>query len=374
LSISFYGTNKDNIAFLIIAIRLTSGNKLNLLAFNRFITVYDGVFSLEAKLMAAIFPIQDENRPSRKPFVNWGLVAIDVVVFLFLFFQPFSQYDYFYMYGAIPYDILQGRNLWTLVTHMFFHADLWHIIGNMIFLWVFGDNVEDTFGHVKYLLFYLSGGIFAEFTHIASALISQQMNVGQNLFIPTIGASGAIASVLGAYIFLFPHARIKTVVYVIYIISFTSIPAFYYLGFWFIYQVLMGLGTFIGASSSVAFWAHIGGFVFGLIVVKVVGVEKMRKRHLMHREQPTSIVSAPLVVAPLVDVVVFEDKVTILANMPGLDPRKIKIEVSESLVVISAEYMDLKFYKQIVLPVRVIPRVENALYNNGVLSFSLLRM
>ncbi|MEM2129563.1 MAG: rhomboid family intramembrane serine protease [Candidatus Bathyarchaeia archaeon] len=324
--------------------------------------------------MAAIFPIQDENRPSRKPFVNWGLVAINVIVFFFLFFQPYSQYDYFYKYGAIPYDILQGRNLWTLITHMFFHADMWHIIGNMIFLWVFGDNVEDTFGHAKYLLFYLSGGIFAEFTHIASVLISQQLNMGQNLFIPTIGASGAIAAVLGAYVLLFPHARIKTVVYVIYIITFTSVPAFYYLGFWFIYQVLMGLGTFIGTSSSVAFWAHIGGFVFGLVAIKVVGVEKMRKRHILRIEQPMPMISAPVVITPLVDVIVDDDRVTILANMPGLDSRNIKIEVSESLVVISAEYVDLKFYKQIILPVRVIPKVENALYHNGVLSFSLPRM
>jgi len=324
--------------------------------------------------MAAIFPIQDENRPSRKPYVTWALVAVNVVVFLFLFFQPELQYDYFYIYGAIPSDILQGKNLWTLVTHMFLHADMWHIIGNMVFLWVFGDNVEDTFGHWKYLAFYLVGGILAEFTHIASALISEQINLVQELSVPTIGASGAIAAVLGAYILLFPNARIKTVVYILYIISFSSIPAYYYLGFWFVYQVLMGLGSFIGVSSSVAFWAHIGGFAFGMAVINVVGVERMRRQHLILKEQQPSLTSAPLVISPLVDVLVDEDRVTVLANMPGLEPRNIKIELSEQEVVISAEYMDMKFYKQTALPVKVKPKVENLLYRNGVLSFTLYRI
>jgi len=324
--------------------------------------------------MAFIFPIQDENRPSRKPYVTWVLVAINVVVFLFLFFQPELQYDYFYAYGAIPADILQGKNLWTLVTHMFLHADMWHIIGNMIFLWVFGDNVEDTFGHWKYLIFYLVGGILAEFTHVASALISEQMNLGQELSVPTIGASGAIAAVLGAYILLFPQARIKTVVYILYIISFSSIPAYYYLGFWFVYQVLMGLGSFIGVSSSVAFWAHIGGFAFGMAAVKAVGTERMRRKHLVLKEQQPSLTSAPLVISPLMDVLVDEDRVTVLANMPGLEPRNIKIEVSEQEVIVSAEYLDMKFYKQTALPVRVKPKVENLLYRNSVLSFTLYRI
>jgi membrane associated rhomboid family serine protease len=323
--------------------------------------------------MAAIFPIQDENRPSRKPYVTWGLIAVNVVVFIFLFVQPVEvQYDFFNVYGAVPADIIAGKNLWTLITSMFVHADVWHIVGNMIFLWVFGDNIEDTLGHGKFLAFYLIGGLCAEFTHIMSALVLENLNLSQELTIPTIGASGAISAILGAYILLFPHAKIKTVVYIIYFISFTSIPAYYYLGFWFLYQVLMGLGSFISISSSVAFWAHIGGFVFGMLIVKVGDVEPIRKQLQVLKEQlPTK---APLVISPLVEVLDEEDRVTILANMPGLEPRSIKIEVSEREVVISAEYLDMKFYKQTVLPARVKPKVENLLYRNGVLSFILYKI
>jgi HSP20 family protein len=154
-------------------------------------------------------------------------------------------------------------------------------------------------------------------------------------------------------------------------ISFTSIPAYYYLGFWFLYQVLMGLSSFISASS-VAFWAHIGGFVFGMVVVKVGDIEPTKTKLQVLKEQlPTK---APLVISPLVEVLDEEDRVTILANLPGLEPRDIKIEVSEREVVISAEYLDMKFYKQTALPARVKPKVENLLYRNGVLSFTLYKV
>jgi membrane associated rhomboid family serine protease len=260
---------------------------------------------------------------------------------------------------------------------MFLHADILHIGSNMLFLWIFGDNVEDTFGHVKFLMFYLVGGLFAEFTHIASALISGYINLGSfitpELTIPTIGASGAISAVLGAYILLFPQARIRTVVYIVYIITFTKIPAFYYLGFWFLYQVLMGLGSFFGLSSSVAFWAHIGGFALGMAVVKTMSVKPKKRQQIVPEEQLPASVSSPMVISPLVDVLVDEDRVTVLANLPGLDPKDIKIEVSEREVVISSDYMDMKFFRQVSLPVPVKPRVENLLYRNGVLSFTMYR-
>jgi membrane associated rhomboid family serine protease len=324
--------------------------------------------------MVFVFPIQDENKPSRRPYVTWGLVVVNVAVFIFLFVQPEAQYDYFYSYGVIPANILQGKDLWTLLTCMFMHADAWHIIGNMVFLWIFGDNIEDTLGHGWYLAFYLIGGLFAEFTHIASALISEYVNLVHELTVPSIGASGAISAVLGAYILLFPNARIRTFVYVIFIISFSSIPAYYYLGFWFLYQVLMGLGSLVGPSTNVAFWAHIGGFALGMAVVKVIGVKPTRRQPVVPGEQPPASVTAPLVISPLVDVLVDEDRVTVLANMPGLEPRDIRIEVSEREVVISAEYMDMKFYRQVSLSVPVKPKVENLLYRNGVLSFTLYRI
>jgi membrane associated rhomboid family serine protease len=323
--------------------------------------------------MVFVLPLQDENRPSRKPYVTWGLVAVNVAVFVFLFAQPEAQNDYFYTYGVIPSSILQGKDLWTLLTSMFIHADLLHIIGNMVFLWIFGDNIEDTLGHGWFLAFYLIGGLLAEFTHIASALISEYVNLVHELTIPSIGASGAISAVLGAYILLFPNARIRTFVYIIFIVSFSSIPAYYFLGFWFLYQVLLGLGSFV-SPATVAFWAHVGGFVFGIAVVKVVGVKPTSRQLVVPREQQPASTTTPLVVSPSVDVLIDEDRFTVLANMPGVEPRDIKIEVSEREVVISAEYADMKFYKQVALSVPVRPKVENLLYTNGVLSFTLYRV
>jgi HSP20 family molecular chaperone IbpA len=247
----------------------------------------------------------------------------------------------------------------------------------MLFLFIFGPNIEDTFGHVKFLLFYLFGGVFAEFTEIASILVTGYFSLGSfitsELSIPSIGASGAISAVLGAYVLLFPHAKIKTVVYVIFIISFSNIPAIYYLGFWFLYQVLMGLGTFFGLSPTVAFWAHIGGFALGMLTVKAVSVKPKTKQRVTPEERLPAVVASPMIISPLVDVLVDEDRVTVLANLPGLEPKDIKVEISEREVTISSDYKDIKFFRQVSLPVPVKPKAEDLLYNNGVLSFTLYR-
>ena len=248
----------------------------------------------------------------------------------------------------------------------------------MLFLWIFGDNVEDTFGHVKFLIFYLVGGVLAEFTHIASALVSGYLNISSfitpELTIPSIGASGAISAVLGAYVLLFPHAKIRTVIYVVYMITFSKIPAIYYLGFWFLYQVLMGLGTFFGLSSSVAFWAHIGGFAVGMVAVKMMSTKPKSRESMTPEELPPAQVAAPMIITPLVDVLVDDDRVTVLADLPGLDPKDIKIEVSEREVTIFSDFKDMKFFRQVSLSVPVKPKVENLLYNNGVLSFTMHRI
>jgi len=327
--------------------------------------------------MAAIFPIQDENRPVHKPYVTWALVAVNVIIFFVMFLNPDTQYDIFMAYGATPAYIIRGQRLETLITSLFLHADLLHVGGNMLFLFIFGDNVEDTFGHVKFLLFYLFGGVFAEFTHIASAFVTGYFSLGSfitpELSIPAIGASGAISAVLGAYVLLFPHAKIKTVIYVVFMITFSKIPAIYYLGFWFLYQVLMGLGTFFGLSSTVAFWAHIGGFALGMLTVKAMSVKPKTKQRMTPEERLPAVVAAPMVISPLVDVLVDDDRVTVLANLPGLEPKDIKVEVSEREVTISSDYKDIKFFRQVSLPVPVKPKVENLLYNNGVLSFAMYR-
>jgi membrane associated rhomboid family serine protease len=325
-----------------------------------------------------VFPLYDENRPLKRPYVNYGLIIVNVVVFFFFFLQDWRvMVEGFYIYGAIPAEILNGRRLWTLLTSMFIHGDIGHLVGNMVFLWIFGDNIEDSLGHTKYLAFYLLGGFFASFAHITSSVIMGYTNIipyfTPNLDTPAVGASGAISAALGAYLFLYPRAKIRTLVFFFYIITIVSIPAFYYLGFWFIYQLLMGVGVLLGASSATAFWAHIGGYVYGMAIVKTFNVKSRMKPRLLARERPTRPITAPWRIRPLVDVLVVDDRVTVLANLPGVEEREIEIEVSERKVTISAEYRDIRFQRQVALPVSVIPEAKNVVYRNGVLTFTLYR-
>jgi len=167
----------------------------------------------------------------------------------------------------VPADILQTKNLHTLFTSMFLHADIFHIAGNMLFLYVFGDNVEDAFGHFRYLLFYIICGLAADFAHILS------LTTPAELAIPTLGASGAISGVMGAYILMYPRARIRTLI-LAYFIAVVSIPAFFFLGFWFLLQLLY---TWVDIAGGVAYWAHIGGFIAGMILALILRRRK-RKR------------------------------------------------------------------------------------------------
>jgi len=161
-------------------------------------------------------------------------------------------YDNFTM---VPAEIIQGKNLHTLFTSMFLHADIFHIGGNMLYLYIFGDNIEDSFGHLRFLLFYFVCGLVADLAHILSI-------TSTGLLIPTLGASGAISGVMGAYILLYPRARIETLT-LTFVITVVSIPAVFFLGFWFILQLLY---TWLGIGGNVAYWAHIGGFVAGMIL------------------------------------------------------------------------------------------------------------
>ncbi len=327
--------------------------------------------------MKELFPLYDENRPLRKPYVNYALIAVNVIVFFYFFFQGLDALYYaFIVYGAIPAEILRGKRLWTLFTSMFMHGDISHILGNMVFLYIFGDNIEDTFGHAKYLLFYLAGGLVADFAHIASTLLTASFTsvhpFTPDLYVPCLGASGAISAVLGAYFLLFPRARIRTLVFYGFIWTIARVPAFYYLGFWFLYQLLMGFGALLGAPSTVAFWAHIGGYVYGMTLVKFLSI-KPRKPLLISQEKAVRPIVSPWVITPLVDVFIEEDRLIIMANMPGVDERAIEVKVSEWEVEISAKYRDIKFYRLVTLPVPVIPKVQNPIYRNGVLTFTLYR-
>jgi len=215
-----------------------------------------------------LFPLRDENRSERTPHVTRVLIILNIIVFLpFLYSTLFPEdkgmllftSSLFYSFTMIPANILQARNLYTLLTSMFLHADIFHIGGNMLFLYIFGDNVEDAFGHLPYLLFYFICGLAADFAHILS------LTTPMELIIPTLGASGAISGVLGAYIVMYPRARILTLLLFrfIYIVR---IPAVFFLGFWFLLQLLY---TSVGIGGGVAYWAHIGGFVTGMIIAFV---------------------------------------------------------------------------------------------------------
>ncbi|HCP32429.1 TPA: rhomboid family intramembrane serine protease [Candidatus Acetothermia bacterium] len=180
---------------------------------------------------------------------------------------PVSRDDYFVtQYALVPAEFLNRIDLpptipipiWlTLFTSMFLHGGLMHLLGNMLYLWIFGDNVEDSMGHGKFLLFYLVCGAIAAFA---------QMAINPNSGVPQIGASGAIAGVLAAYFMLFPNSRVLTLIPIFFFIRLVAIPAVFLLGFWFILQVISGAGS-LGAASGVAFFAHIGGFIAGGILV-----------------------------------------------------------------------------------------------------------
>ena len=312
------------------------------------------------------------NRPQKKPVVNYALIFANVIVFFF-FFLTGNLRAGIKIYGAVPIAILNGARLWTIFTSMFMHADIMHLAGNMLYLWIFGDNVEDTLGHMKYIIFYLAGGVFSSFMHMFSTLLSGVFSsipyVIMELTVPSVGASGAISAVLGAYLLLFPGARIRTLVFYFYFFTIVNIPAFFYLGFWFLYQLMMGFFSLTGLPSTVAFWAHIGGFIFGMLIIKSFGVTPPR-RPVPPRRRP---IVAPWARTPLVDILVEDESVRVFAFMPGVERDDISIEVYEWEVVISAQHGDIRYYGRVALPVPVVPPARGVSYVNGTLSFVLYR-
>jgi membrane associated rhomboid family serine protease len=207
-----------------------------------------------------MFPIHDDTeRIHGRPYVNYSLIGINVIVFVWevivtgYFSDQQAVAEIFSKYGAIPVFILNG-DLLSILTSMFMHGGIAHIIGNMVFLFVFGDNIEDRFGHIKYLLIYIAWGTAAAIIHSIFAVGS-----GGGM-VPAVGASGAISGVLGAYLVMFPRAKIFTII-IAFFITTIRIPALAYIPFWFILQVIFGL---IDPFGGVAYLAHIGGFVAGL--------------------------------------------------------------------------------------------------------------
>ncbi len=210
-----------------------------------------------------MFPVKDTNRALTTPYVNHMLIIANVVVFLFMFMDGGLSSDL----AMRPYNILHGVNLYTLFTSMFVHAGVFHLFGNMLYLYIFGDNVEDVFGHLSYLFFYTVCGLVASMTYIISG-------TGFNPDDMVVGASGAISGVLGAYLVLYPKSRIFSLVfYGLPVI--VPIPAVVFLGFWFLMQWLYAI---FDMGGNVAWWAHIGGFVAGLILALVFGLRKKRTK------------------------------------------------------------------------------------------------
>jgi len=213
-----------------------------------------------------MIPVRDEIPTRRTPVVTYLLIAVNVVVFLWMFALPESTLEaVFYQYAMTPSHFADGVTLIdisTIFTSMFMHAGLAHIGGNMVYLWIFGDNVEDRLGRFGYLCFYLVGGVIAALTHLLT-------NWGSD--IPTVGASGAISAVLGAYLVLFPASRIATFIPLGFFSRLTVVPAAVVLGLWFVMQLFDGVLALGGADvGGVAVWAHIGGFVAGMVMVKLI--------------------------------------------------------------------------------------------------------
>jgi membrane associated rhomboid family serine protease len=215
-----------------------------------------------------MIPIRDTIPSKNYPVVNNTIIGINVVLYLFEMAQGVNLDRFVYIYGLVParYSIPQiasyfttGQQALSLLSFMFLHGGFWHLLGNMWFLYIFGDNVEDRLGPFRYLSFYLLCGITSGLTHLLFNLHSN---------VPTIGASGAIAGVMGAYLILHPHSKILTLIPIIFIPWFVEIPAYFFLGLWFVLQFLNAAGSH-GNIMGIAWWAHIGGFIFGILFLKI---------------------------------------------------------------------------------------------------------
>ncbi len=238
-----------------------------------------------------VFPLYDDNSDRTiTPVINYAIIALNIFVFVVL--QQLGSNDQFtYSFSTVPAEILQGHDIvtpartveymgqtvtipglgptpgsvyFTLFTSMFMHGGIAHIAGNMLFLWIFGDNIEDRLGHVKYLVFYLLCGVIASLAHVfATGVFASQQS---SMLVPSLGASGAISGVLGGYLLLHPKRRVTVILFRF----LTQVPAYVAIGIWFAFQLISGLGMLGGGSQQggVAYAAHIGGFLAGLILIK----------------------------------------------------------------------------------------------------------
>ena len=213
-----------------------------------------------------MFPIRDHNPSGRRPYVTIALILMNVLVFLAYFpgASEWSLQGFFMTWGLVPGRLMAGSGAETLLTHMFLHGGWMHLAGNMLFLWIFGDNLEDEMGHLGFLLFYLVSGLAAAGLQIAPDPASA---------VPMVGASGAIAGVMGGYLLLFPRARVDVLVIIVVFIRIFAWPAWVILGIWLAIQVFSGFATPLD-GGGVAYWAHVGGFVAGVVLALPVWLRR----------------------------------------------------------------------------------------------------
>jgi rhomboid family protein len=222
-----------------------------------------------------VFPLKDDNPSNSAPVVTVALIVLNALFFVYQISLEAGGADgaragqaFIDEFGLVPCRLTGACRvgpelpspILTIFTSMFMHGGLFHIGGNMLYLWIFGNNVEDTLGHGRYLLFYLLSGVAAALAQTA---------VGPSSMVPMVGASGAVSGVLGAYLLLFPHAHVTTLIILGFFFRLVHIPAMVVLGFWIVLQLLNGLGSF-GSSGGVAFFAHIGGFLAGMGLLYVL--------------------------------------------------------------------------------------------------------
>jgi membrane associated rhomboid family serine protease len=214
-----------------------------------------------------MIPLRDTEPTRNYPVVNSIIIATNVLVYIFQLAQGDGSNRIFHIYGLLPARYSEpeiaayfttGQQIFSFFSYMFLHGGFWHLLGNMWSLYIFGDNIEDTLGHLRYIFFYVLCGLASGISHVL-------INWGSG--VPTIGASGAIAGVMGAYILLYPRAKILTLIPIFFIPYFVELPAFFFLGIWFVLQFFSA--TLSQGQGGIAWWAHIGGFIFGLIFLKV---------------------------------------------------------------------------------------------------------
>ncbi len=255
-------------------------------------------------------PLGDEVPRTEPPRMNLTIIAVNFIIYFICLIAPWllvpgakSYNDVIYALGLVPAEVLSGQRLYTIITSMFIHAGLMHILGNMFYLYIFGDNVENVMGSFRYLLFYLISGIGATIFHITALILTPSSAISNMIsstginpwLIPAVGASGAISGVLGAYILAFPSANIRVMVFWGFLPFFLRLPASVYIGFWFVYQIIMALSTtFAGVMAGVAFWAHVGGFLTGMALAPLF----IDKRRLMRTRYLMAVMSGPWFFSP----------------------------------------------------------------------------